>query len=110
MRGVAVEVVGSRVVLDFSGTDLCVETLTERTHEILPLLYALMLADSCWLKLSDDELDTRGRGCAAINMMCQQATINATKMADLLRAIADGSETIADHGFPEFGGVSALDV
>lgn len=104
------EVAGSRVVIDFARTGLNVETLMDRAQEVLPLLYALMLADDTWLKLTGDDLAARERGCLAMNMICQGATQSATNCAELLMAIADGSETIADHGFPEFEDGQSLDV
>jgi len=110
MQNVDLEVAGSRVTIDFARTGLSVETLGDRAREVLPLLHALIAADDTWLKLTGDNLAARERGCLAMNMMCQGATLSATKRAELLRAIADGSESIADHGFPEFEGRQSLDV
>ena len=110
MQNVDMEVCGSRVTIDFARTGLNVETLMDRAQEVLPLLHALLSADDTWLKLAGDDLAARERGCLAMNMMCQGATQSATKRAELLRAIADGSESISDHGFPEFEDGQSLDV
>lgn len=110
MKDVDVEVAGSRLAIDFGRTGLNVETLEERVQQVLPLLHALLSADDAWLKLSGEDLASRARGCMAINMKCQAATQLATKRAELLLAIADGSESIADYGFPEFEGGQSLDV
>lgn len=110
MEDVDIEVAGSRVTIDFARAGLNMETLGERAREVLPLLKALLSADDAWLSLSGEELSARERGCLAMNMMCQGATQSATKRAELLQAIADGRESIADHGFPEFEGGQSLDV
>ncbi|PKQ10556.1 MAG: hypothetical protein CVT70_19005 [Alphaproteobacteria bacterium HGW-Alphaproteobacteria-1] len=110
MRDIDMEVTDARVIIDFARTGLTTETLVARVREVLPLLCALLSADDAFFKLSEDELAVRERGYLAINMMCQGATQKATSWAELLQAIADGSESIADHGFPEFEGGQSLDV
>ena len=110
MKDVDLEVAGSRVAIDFGRTGLNTETLEQRAREILPLLLAMVSADDAWLRLTGRELTARERGCLAMNMMCQSATQSATKRAELLQAIADGSESIADHGFPEFADGQFLNV
>lgn len=99
MEDVYVEVAGTRVTIDFASLCLNTETLTERVSEILPLLKALIYADDAWLNLSGVELATRERACIAMDMMCQEATQSATNRAKLLEAVANGSESIANHGF-----------
>ena len=110
MQNVDMEVSGSRVIIDFSRTGLSVETLMSRAQEVLPLLYALLSADDIWFKLEGDDLAARERGCLAMNMMCQSAMHSATKRAELLRVIADGSRSVRDQGFPEFEDGHSLDV
>jgi hypothetical protein len=110
MQNVDMEVAGSRVTIDFTRTRLNVETRMDRAQEVLPLTYALLSADDTWLKLTGDDLAARAHGCLAMNMICEGATQSATKRAELLMAIADGSEAIADHGFPEFEDGHSLDV
>lgn len=110
MQSVDMEVSGSRVTIDFTRTGLNVETLMERAQEVLPLLHALLSADDTWIKLTGGDLAARERGFLAMNMICQAATQSATKRAELLRTIADGSQSISDHGFPEFEDGQSLDV
>lgn len=110
MQSVDMEVSGSRVTIDFTRTGLNVETLMERAQQVLPLLHALLSADDTWTKLTGGDLAARERGFLAMNMICQAATQSATKRAELLRTIADGSQSISDHGFPEFEDGQSLDV
>jgi hypothetical protein len=110
MRDIELKVNGARVTIDFTHANLSTETLLERAEEILPLLSSLIEADDACLKLTSGDLANRLRGCLAMNMMCQHATQKAIEQAILLRKIADGSEAIADHGFPEFSDGQSLDV
>lgn len=110
MQDIDVNVTGSRVAIDFARTDLNTETLSDRLHEVLPLLYALLSADDAWFKLTDTERALRDRGILATNMICQGATQNAIQWAELLNSIVDGSESIANHGFPEFESGRSIDV
>lgn len=102
MKDVHVEVTGARVTIDFAHACLNTDTLSVRVREVLPLLKALLSADDAWLKLSSVGLETRQRACLAMDMMCQAATQSATNRAKLLEAVANGSESIANQGFPEF--------
>jgi hypothetical protein len=102
IQGVSIMVAGSQITLDFTATCLNLKTLLERTEEILPLLHALVSADDTWFDLTNSEILLRGRAYVTMNMLCQSAMQIATQKARLLKSIADGSEKIADHGFPEF--------
>jgi hypothetical protein len=101
-HGLVAIVSGSQITIDFANTSLDLKTLLERTEEMLPLLHALISADEAWFKLNNNEKVLRGRGYVTMNMLCQSATQIATEKAKLLKAIADGSELIEDHGFPEY--------
>lgn len=98
------------VTIDFRDAEINESTLTQRTEEVLPLLHALILADQNFQKLSERDYSERGRAYMAMNMLCQFTVQKAIKQADLLRAIVDGSESISDHGFPEFDGDRVIDV
>jgi len=102
MEPFEVIVADSRVTINFACVSQSPETLVERINDILPLLQALLSADEAWLGISDDEYAARARGWLAIDMMCKMDIQAATQRAKLLKSIADGAETIGDHGFPEF--------
>ncbi len=102
MQELSIKVVGSCVTIDFSDTHLNTETLADRAREVAPLLLSLVSADDTWLKLTEEEQNSRERAYQAMNMMCQAATLNAANRGELLKSISDGKESIADHGFPEF--------
>lgn len=102
MLDVDIEVTGSCITIDFGRTGLHIATLKHRAEEVLPLLFSLVSADDTWLNLSEEEQLSRTRAWLAMDMMCQAATLNATRGAELLGSIAGGEESIADHGFPEF--------
>lgn len=102
MQDVDLKVIGPRVTLDFGRTKLNSNSLEERSRELLPLLFSLVSADSAWANRSVDEQDRYHQAYNAQNMVYQAALYATMQRAGLLIAIADGSESIADHGFPEF--------
>lgn len=110
MQGVSTSVQGACLTIDFSGSGLNLETLQERASEVLPLLHALLSADTVLSRLDVDTLEKRGRGFLAIDMMCQGAIHEACGQAELLMDIATGTASVAHHGFPEFADGRSLDV
>lgn len=110
MQEINIEVAEDRLVIHLGQIGLNNKSLMQRVDEVLPLLRALVSADHASEKLSEEEFFERGRGCMAISMRCQFLIQEATRQAELLRKIADGSETISDHGFPEFDGGPIIDV
>lgn len=110
MQDIDLKVTGATVTIDFGRAAINVETLEERTHEVLSLLSNLLLADSVWQNLTDSEREGRLNAWAAMGMMVQSDLQTANKRAKLLVAIADGSESISNHGFPEFQDGQLLDV
>lgn len=100
----------SSVTIDFQGSSLNMDTFKERVQEVVPLLQALLKADTALSVLSNEELSERGIGFRAIDMICQATIQSAVVQAELLHDIADGSASIADHGFPEFVDGKNLDV
>lgn len=73
-----------------------------RVKEVLPLLVSLLRADRAWLSLTEQEQISRFRARAAADLGVQAVLSIALARANVLGAIIDGSESIADHGFPEF--------
>lgn len=110
MQGISTSINGPQLTVDFSEAKLDLSSLGERIEEILPLLYALLAADTALSTLNGDEVETRGRGFLAIDAMCQVAIWNAQEKAELLREIAKGEASIANHGFPEFAEGRSVDV
>lgn len=110
MQDINIEVAEDRVIIHLGEAGLNNQSIVQRVDEILPLLRALLSADDAFVKLSEEEFFERDRGCMAVNMRCQFSIQEATRQAELLKAIADGSESISDHGFPEFEGDQTLDV
>jgi hypothetical protein len=54
------------------------------------------------MALDDSSLQVRCRGIAAQDMIVDFAISAAALQAALLSDIVSGSESIADHGFPEY--------
>jgi hypothetical protein len=102
MPDVDLEVSGKRVVIDFRRLAPGSEALAERVRDVLPVLIALVSADSAWRSLTEEERRLRANARSAIDMKTQATLLFAQAQAELLVAIIDGSESIADHGFPEF--------
>lgn len=110
MQGIVTSHEGSRVTIDFGSSGLNCETLRERVDEVVPLLHALLYADGVLSELPTEDLSERMIGYLAMDMVCQAAIQRAIAQAAVLREIADGSASIADHGFPEFEGGMPTDV
>lgn len=102
MLNVDVEVIGTRVILDFCRLMPDSETLAERVREVLPLLVFLISADNAWRNLSDEDRVLRMHAAAAIDMKTQAVLLAAQAQAELQVAVIDGRLSIAEHGFPEF--------
>lgn len=95
---------GSKAVLDCGPIPLTPWDIEERVRQITPLLERLLEADIALMSLSDPEPESRLRGIAAQSMIADAAILSAMVRAELLADIISGRESIADHGFPEFGG------
>jgi hypothetical protein len=103
MVEIKLDVNGTTAILDCGPIALPPDVLKERVRLVLPLLERLLEADLTQVSLTDPILEKRFRGIAAQSMMVEAALASTTAQADLLTDIVAGRESIADHGFPEFG-------
>ncbi|PZQ96113.1 MAG: hypothetical protein DI533_16870 [Cereibacter sphaeroides] len=110
MHDIDIEISSYRLTLDFSRTGLSVVSLADRANEVLPLLYALVLADDAKSSLSDEQFADRQTGCMAMDLMCQAAIRGATGRAAMLLAVTEGTASISELGFPEFEGDAPIEV
>lgn len=94
---------GTNAVLDFGQFALDAKSIEDRVRQILPLLQWLIEADLVEISLAEPVLQKRFRGIAAQSLMVEAALLSVVGQAELLVDIASGHESIADHGFPEFG-------
>ncbi|WP_123876559.1 hypothetical protein [Fuscovulum blasticum] len=99
---VSVEVRDRTVKLNFGAGVGLPETLEGRIRDLIPLLLSLLEADDRWSRLSDDAKASRLQAGAAQGLRFDMALAAALRQAELLVAIVDGTESIANHGFPEF--------
>jgi len=100
---ISLKMEGTRAVLDCGPIALEPANIEERVRQMLPMLQRLIDADIAEISLSEPTLEKRSRGIAAQSMMVQAALASAAAQAGLLAEIVSGRESIADHGFPEFG-------
>lgn len=102
MYNIDLEVLGTKVVIDFGSMEPDSEALCERVKEVLPILAALISVDSAWQSLTDDSRHLRALAAMAMEMKSQTAILAAKAQVDLQIEIIKGNQSIADHGFPEF--------
>jgi hypothetical protein len=100
---IIVKVDGNRVVLDWGSVGLQPESVEGRLQQVIPLLELLLEAEINLMSLAESELEKRFRGVLAQNMIVEAAILSAKEQSELLSHIITGQESIADHGFPEFG-------
>jgi hypothetical protein len=100
---ISLRIDGTRAVLDFGPAALSPEDIELRIQQVVPLLSLLLEADIVQDSLEEPEFWKRFRGSAAQNMIVEGAIWSATLQAELLTHIVTGRESIASHGFPEFG-------
>ncbi|MGB0843301.1 MAG: hypothetical protein ACPGVN_00990 [Alphaproteobacteria bacterium] len=105
-----VETNGPCLTIDLSATGLDLSNLSERAELLVPLLYALLAADTQLAACTASERQAVLRGFMAKDLSCQMTIYTAVTQANLLRDIAAGDEHIADHGFPEFSDGQSIDV
>lgn len=78
------------------------ELALERLEELEQLLSAVLSFDTTVCELSDDDLTARNSACAAMDLKYQVYVGALSEHLKTAQRIADGSEDIANHGFPEF--------
>lgn len=78
------------------------ELTQERLHELIPLLTEVLAFDETVSELSEADLQKRNRACAAMDLKYQVYLDTLVKLVATAKHIADGSEDIANYGFPEF--------
>jgi hypothetical protein len=93
---------GQSARLDFGPMALEPEDIERRVRQILPIVERLLAAEVTKMSLDDSTLQKRFRGIAAQDMVVDAAIWATALQAELLMDIVSGSESIADHGFPEF--------
>ena len=102
MQNIEVEIEGSCIRIDLGEAELDSECLEGRVREILPFLSNLLSADGVWNALSDREQESRFAAYNAQNLICMASLHSAIRHSELLIAVTNGTESIGDHGFPEF--------
>ena len=100
---IALEIDGTRIILDVGSFDLDPQLVEEHLNIVLPLLEQLLSASWAKVSLSDSALAERFLAILAQDLVCQIAVDAAIRQAALLVSIIVGSKNISDHGFPEFG-------
>jgi hypothetical protein len=90
----------SLTVSDFS--EEIAQRISKRLVDLKPLLEEILRFDDTTSDLSDDEFGKRRAACAAMDLKFQLMLSLASDQARLAREIAEGTERIADHGYPEF--------
>jgi hypothetical protein len=110
MQDISVSVVGGVIELDCSDFDLGDDAIAECSGALTQLLTHLLLASEAKAILEDSTLQERTAGISAQDMIVQASILNAEYQAGVLLEITSGRASIADHGFPEFRGETAVDV
>jgi hypothetical protein len=87
-------------VSDFS--EEVAERIAKRLVDLKPLLEEILRFDDTTSDLSGDEFGKRRMACAAMDLKYQLMLSLASDQARLAREISEGTERIADHGYPEF--------
>jgi hypothetical protein len=92
-----------KISLEISGfSQAQTEAIEARVLEILKVVQEIIKFDSIYDELPYDETSNRQIACQAVNLKYQIALETAKTLATLCRDVAEGSEKIEDHGFPEF--------
>lgn len=74
----------------------------DRVAQLRHVLSEIVAAETAFDTVVDHVPDTRIQAYQAIELKYQMTLQAAAQYATLARCIADGSEAIEDHGFPEF--------
>jgi hypothetical protein len=81
------------------------ELINVRLDEVMTLLSEIVSSDEAASKLSDVELTRLQPGLAALELKYKILVHQATQQATAAKSIAEGRDTISQHGFPEFDDV-----
>jgi hypothetical protein len=110
MQGISVSIVSGLAQLDCRVFNLSDDAIADIIGSVTQLLSHLLLAEQAKALLADPVLQVRLTGIAAQDMVVQASILHAVYQAQVLHNIATGHSSIADHGFPEFRGETAIDV
>lgn len=102
MVEIGLKVEGRTALLDFGSISLGPEEVEDRLRQLLPILEHLLDADVSKMLLTEEQLRTRFRAFLAQEVVVDAGLWSVRQNALLLGRIITGSESIADHGFPEF--------
>lgn len=81
------------------------DLVATRLTEVADLFRAIIASDEAAKNLTDDELTRLQPGLAALELKYKLLIYQATQQAMAAKAIAEGRETIAEHGFLELDDV-----
>jgi hypothetical protein len=81
------------------------ELINIRLEEVLELLNEIVASDDAASKLTSAELTRLQPGLAALELKYKIFIHQAAQQAAAARSIAEGRDTISQHGFPEFDDV-----
>ncbi|MFG6591697.1 hypothetical protein [Sulfitobacter sp. 1A12157] len=77
------------------------ELIQVRLKEVTELLHEIVASDDAASGLTSDELTRLQPGLAALELKYKILIHQATQQAATARSIAEGRDTISQHGFPE---------
>lgn len=110
MRATVTSIEGAGFLIELKEIEGNVEDLQDRMAALLPLLESLLAADLSLNSLTAEQIEQRGAGILAMDMLCMSSISAATEQAKVLKAITDGLELIENHGFTEFASGQLIDV
>lgn len=99
-----------KVEISLPTASLPLEELQSRVNQLLPVLAAILEADTICDQLDAQTASKRHTAIAARDLIYQYKVYEASEAARLIGRIASGEESIANHGFPEFGSDETIGV
>jgi hypothetical protein len=93
---------GYVVHLDFRELKGSSAKIKSRVEEIIPILQAIVIADTAWSKLSEKRTQELFLPLVARDLMYQAFLVQAMGEAELIADVASGRKPRSVLGFPEF--------